>query len=124
MKSKTLRLLVVISVLIIASHSVMAQINKTYTGNWSFTAPSAPDEYMSGVIELKKDSAIITFTDMSYRFPSNWVKVKNDSLLFETTINNDAVLFSLKLDKKNITGNAIWSEGETQMILTKKESKD
>jgi hypothetical protein len=124
MKSATLRLFVVISVLLIASYSANAQINKTYAGNWSFTAPSAPEGYVSGIIELKKDSAIITFTDMSYRFPSNWIKVKNDSLLFETTINNDAVLFSLKLDKKNITGNAVWSEGETLMILTKKESKD
>ena len=124
MKNKTLRSFLVICALLIASYSANAQINKAYAGSWSFTAPSAPEGYVSGIIELKKDSALMTFTDMTYKYPSNWIRVSNDSLIFETTINNDLVRFSLKLDRTRITGNAVWSDGETEMALTKKESRD
>jgi hypothetical protein len=79
---------------------------------------------MSGVVELKNDSVIMTFTNNSDKYPSNWIKVRNDSLIFETIINYESVLFSMKLDKARITGKAVWSDGNTQMILTKKESKD
>ena len=124
MEKKILRLFLAIFVLFIGSVSANAQVKKTYTGNWNFTAPTAPEEYMSGVIELKSDSVIMTFTNNPYKYPSNWIKVRNDSLIFETNIDYESVLFSLKLDKARITGKAVWSDGYTQMILTKKESKD
>jgi len=123
MKNKTLKLFLAIFVILGGSVSANAQIKKTYVGNWSFTAPTAPEEYMSGVIELKNDSVIMTFTNVPDKYPSNWIKVRNDSLIFETIIDYEAVLFSLKLDKAHITGDAVWSDGETEMVLTKKESK-
>jgi hypothetical protein len=62
------------------------------------------------------------FTDGANKVPSNWIKVKSDSIIYESDINGTIVLFSLKInDKLKITGNAVWSEGVTLMNLTKKE---
>lgn len=63
---------------------------------------------MHGIIDLKPDTAINSFSDIPYSFVSNWVKVRNDSLIFETYINTNAVLFSLKLEDTKIEGEAVW----------------
>lgn len=121
MKSKILKLLLIISVCLIGSLSTNAQVKVTYNGNWSFVAPTAPDGYTYGIIEIKKDSVITFFSELKYNVPSIWIKVKNDSIIYKGMVDNTVVLFSLKIvDETNIKGNAVWEDGETQMILKKK----
>ena len=121
MKIKVLRLAVIMAVLLIGSHSLKAQVKNVFTGNWSFDAPSAPGGYTKGFMEVKKDSVLTSFPDMSFKYPSMWVKVKNDSLIYEVNIDGEEVLFSLKTDDKTkITGNAVWSSGETIIYASKK----
>jgi hypothetical protein len=108
--------------LLSGSLSLNAQVKKTYLGDWSFDAPSAPEGYISGIITLKKDSSFMQFTDGYYRYPSSWLKAKSDSIIYQSNIDGEIVLFSLKIkDKTNIAGDAVWSSGQTVMILTKKE---
>ncbi len=121
MKIKILRLVLIIVVFLIGSLSTKAQVKDVFIGTWSFDAPSAPGGYTSGTIEIKKDSVITTFTGMSFKYPSTWLKVKNDSLTYKANIDGEDVLFSLKTDKKiKITGNAVWSSGETLINADKK----
>jgi hypothetical protein len=122
MKSKILQLFLIISVFLIGSLSTNAQIKPAYFGNWSFDAPSAPDGYTYGIIEIKKDSINTSFTLLNYEVPSTWVKAKNDSITYKAIVDGTDVLFSLKIENEtNIKGNAVWSDGETQMILKKKK---
>jgi hypothetical protein len=122
MKRKILQLFLLVPILLLGSLSTNAQIKPDYIGNWKFEAPTAPEGFTYGIIALKKDSVIMEFTDGANKFPSNWVKVKSDSIIYESDINGTIVLFSLKInDKLKITGNAVWSEGVTLMNLTKKE---
>jgi len=121
MKSKILQLLLIISVSLIGSLSTTAQVKAAYLGNWSFVAPTAPEGYTYGIIEIKKDSLNTSFTELKYKVPSIWVKVKNDSITFKAIVDDTDVLFSLKIENTtNIKGNAVWDDGETEMILKKK----
>jgi hypothetical protein len=111
------------SFLVLVSLSTNAQVKATCLGSWSFDAPTAPDGYTYGVIEIKKDSLITSFTESKYKFPSVWVKVKNDSIFYKSVIDGTDVLFSLKIENEtSIKGNAVWSDGETLMILKKKKN--
>jgi hypothetical protein len=121
MKRKILQLLLIISISLIGSLSTTAQVEVAYLGNWSFVAPTAPDGYTFGIIEIKKDSINTYFTELKYKIPSIWIKVKNDSITYKAIVDDTDVLFSLKIENEtNIKGNAIWDDGETQMILKKK----
>jgi hypothetical protein len=123
MKRKNLQLLLLGLFLFIGSLPIKAQEKESYLGDWSFEAPTAPDGYTWGIITFKKDSSFIQFTDGNYKCHSNWFKVKSDSIIYESYIDGTTVLFSLKLvDKTKVTGNAVWIDGETHMILTKKEN--
>ncbi len=122
MKNKKLIFSLFVIFLLSGSLSLNAQVKKTYQGDWSFEAPSAPEGYNTGVITFKQDSSIMEFTYGYYPYPSNWIKAKGDSIIYETNVDGEFVLFSLKIkDKSNITGDAVWSTGQTEMILTKKE---
>jgi len=108
-------------ILLITSLSVTGQINKVYRGNWNFEAPAGNPGFTDGVIEFKKDSVFTIFTNMSYKFPCTWVKVKKDSIIFVSNINGHDVLSSLKIENKaSMTGICVWRSGESKLILKKK----
>lgn len=122
MKRKIIQSFILVSILLSGSLSTNAQIKPAYIGNWSFETPAAPEGFTSGILTLNKDTVFMAFTDGTTRFPSNWIKVTNDSIIYESDIDGTIVLFSLKIqDKSKITGNAVWNEGETIMNLTKKD---
>ncbi|HEX2922061.1 MAG TPA: hypothetical protein VHO50_12935 [Bacteroidales bacterium] len=98
---------------------VSLQIDKKYTGKWTFEAPDAPEGSTKGSIEIRPGSVIMTF-DEAVAFTSNWAKMKKDSLIYETTFDMATVLFSLRIiDDDNIKGKAVWKEGETSVYLKK-----
>jgi len=122
MKRKNLLFVLFVMFLLSGSLCLNAQDKESYQGKWNFEAPTAPEGYTSGVIILKNDSSRMQFTDGYYIYPSSWLKAKSDSIKYETNIDGEIVLFSLKIkDKNKIAGDAVWSSGQTVMILTKKE---
>lgn len=122
MKKNYTFFLIVIFLLCCGSSISNAQIKESTIGKWSFQAPTAPEGYTWGIITLKKDSSFMQFTSGNYKYPSNWLKAKNDSIIYESYIDGTTVLFSLKInDASKVTGKAVWVDGETDMILTKKE---
>ena len=96
-----------------------SMIEEAYTGKWKFEAPNAPEGSTKGDIEIKPDAVIMTF-DEAIDFPSNWVRFRNDSIIYQTVFDAATVVFSLKIiDKNKMAGKAVWEEGETDFILTK-----
>lgn len=121
MKRKTLLSVLIVPFLFIVSLSANAQIKAVYHGKWSFNAPSAPEGYNYRTIEIKKDTVNTSFADPNYKLPSIWIKVKNDSIFYKTIVEGTEVLFSLKVENEaSIKGNAVWIDGNTQIILKKK----
>jgi hypothetical protein len=95
-------------------------ISEEYTGDWEFSAPDAPEGSTEGNVIIKTDGVIMTFDDLM-AFPSSWVKVSNDSIIYQMDFDLATVLFSLKvIDKDNMSGKAVWKEGETVVVLRKK----
>lgn len=122
MKKIILSLVLIILFLQAGSFSANAQIKKEHQGEWSFESPGAPDGYTYGIIEITKDSLKTSFTTSSYKFPSLWVRTTNDSIIYKSIIDGVDVVFSLKIENKSsITGQAVWYDGQTVMILRKKD---
>jgi hypothetical protein len=96
-----------------------SMIEEVYTGKWKFEAPNAPEGSTKGDIEIKPDAIIMTF-DEAIDFPSNWVRFRNDSIIYQTAFDAATVVFSLKIiDKNKMAGKAVWEDGETDFIVTK-----
>jgi hypothetical protein len=97
-----------------------SSISEIFTGNWEFSAPDAPEGSTEGNITIGTDGVIMTFDDL-VAFPSSWVKVSSDSIIYQMDFDLATVLFSLKvIDKDNMSGKAVWKEGETPVLLRKK----
>lgn len=96
------------------------QIQDTYTGDWKFEAPGAPEGSQKGDVAIKADAIVMTF-DSILQFPSEWIKTPKDSLIYEVAFDDTTVRFSLKIkDANNMTGKAVWDDGETPIFLTRK----
>ena len=121
MKSKLLQLFLIIAIFLIGSLSIKAQTNNDVLGNWNFKAPYGGSGYTSGILEIKKDSVIMTFTGMGYKYPSSSFKSEDGTLTYNIYVEGTEVFCTLKIENETkITGNAIWDSGETPLILTKK----
>jgi hypothetical protein len=96
------------------------EISEILTGDWEFSAPDAPEGSTEGDITINPDGVIMMFDDL-VAFPSSWVKVSNDSIIYQVEFDLATVLFSLKvIDKDNMSGRAVWKEGQTAVVLRKK----
>lgn len=98
---------------------ITPQVEKDYSGRYSFTAPDAPEGSTKGNIEITPTSVIMTF-DNVVGFKSNWAQMKKDSLIYETSFDLATVLFRLKIDNENnFSGTAVWKDGQTQVFVKK-----
>jgi hypothetical protein len=121
MKRIFIQVILFTAILIFSSLNSNAQVKHEYLGKWNFETPSAPEGYTMGMIDLKKDTVIMEFSGNSTSYKSDWVKVRNDSIIYESDINGTSVRFSLKIvDTKTISGEAVWSDGQTAINLKKK----
>lgn len=103
------------------SFIIDAQISKELSGDWYFDAPEAPEGSTSGTATFKPDTVIMIF-DGHIRFPSDWVKAENDSIIYEISFESDRVRFSLKInDEQNLEGKAVWENGQTPIIFRRKK---
>jgi hypothetical protein len=119
MKRIILNATLIFSVLLITSFSVNAQIKKSFRGNWSFDAPSAPPGFETGVVTITKDSVLTKYPNDHRLLPCSSLSFRNDTLTF---IFNPAVDVTIKLTAENktkLTGKATWSSDESVITLTK-----
>jgi len=124
MKSKTLTLLVIsfLSVLAVSGQNSVKKASPV--GSWNFEAPYAPQGYQSGTIAVsmadKKYSATMAFTGNTSPLTAEKVAVVNDSLFFSVYVEGQDVSIKLKLeDAAKMTGKAVYTEGEVPLMLTK-----
>jgi hypothetical protein len=96
------------------------------TGTWKFEAPYAPEDYKSGTLffviaeKEKKLTASMSFTGSEYKMPAGNVTQKGDSIMFSININGENVnMFLKKLSDTQMTGKAVYSEGEVPLTLAK-----
>lgn len=103
-----------------ASENSDAMIKENYMGDWKFEAPDAPPGSTSGNLVIKADAIIMSFDDIQ-EYPSSWIKVRNDSIIYQVKFDQATVVFLLKvIDKDNMSGKAVWDDGETAVILKKR----
>jgi hypothetical protein len=124
MKSKKIRSIFVIGILLCLSTLSNGQVKKEHIGIWKFEAPTAPAGFTSGIYEVRKDTVFTQFTSENYRFPSEWAKSNYDTLSFLVNINGDDVHCILITENDtSMKGNAVWSSGETVLTLIKQNKK-
>ena len=123
MKNKILTLLMVSFLSVIA---VSGQNNgkNNHVGTWKFEAPYAPEGYTTGKIILgfadQKNTAAMSFTGSEYILQSEKVEVSKDSVIFSIYLEGQDIKVMLKMvSDTNMTGKAIYSEGEVPLALSK-----
>lgn len=122
MKKIVLNLIIIVTISFALSWKLEAQINKTFLGNWSFECLLAPAGFNEGLIEIQMDSVFTRYPGSDYSFSSSWVKMKNDTLIFNVEINGEMVVCRLlAVDENRLKGTAGTMEDESPLILTKKE---
>lgn len=124
---------ILITVAIIFSVSTLMAQNRMVKNNpdgaWKFSAPDAPENYTSGTIVVgsveKNHTATISFTGIEYKLPGERVTTLKDSLLFYVYLEGENIRVMLKMiSDTDMSGKAIYSEGEVPLTLTKILSSD
>jgi hypothetical protein len=123
----TLFMLLLISVSIISAQS--SRSKKDPVGKWKFEAPSAPEGYTSGSIDIafaeNKYSTSVSFTGSDYRIPGDKIKIEKDSVTFVVLVDSNEVAISLKVESDTkITGKAVYVDGEIPLTLTRDVPKN
>jgi hypothetical protein len=123
MKSRILTLIVV-SFLTVIAVNAQNNIKSNSVGTWKFEAPYAPEGYTSGKIILgvaeQKNTASMSFTGTEYVLPGEKVVALKDSVLFSIYLEGQDIKVMLKMvSDTNMTGKAVFSEGEVPLALSK-----
>ena len=111
---------------------LMAQNNlvkNNPVGTWKFAAPFAPEGYTSGTIIVgfaeKNHTATMSFSGSENILPGEKVTANNDSVLFSVFLEGQDIKVLLKMvSDTNMTGKAVYSEGEVPLTLTKMLTSD
>jgi hypothetical protein len=118
-------------ILAIACFNLSAQtstVKHNPVGKWGFEAPTAPQGYTSGVVEVNsasnKYSATMSFTGNDYQFPVDMVKFENDSLKISLYVEGTDVNIKIKFDDQDkMSGVATTNDGEIPLVLTREKAK-
>jgi hypothetical protein len=122
MKRIVLNLIIIVTISFAFSWKLNAQVNEKFIGNWSFECLLAPAGFNEGLIEIQMDSVFTRYPGSDYRFSSRWVKMENDTLIFNVDINGEMVVCRLlAVEENKLAGTAGTMEDESPLILTKKE---
>ena len=105
------------------------QVKSSPIGTWKFAAPYAPEGYTSGTIVVgfaeKKHTATMSFTGSENLLPGEKVTAANDSVMFSVLLEGQDIKVLLKIvSDTNMTGKAVYSEGEVPLTLTKMLASD
>jgi hypothetical protein len=124
MKSRFLTTLVILFISVIAV-SAQTTGKKNPMGTWKFSAPYAPEGYNSGVIVFgnadQKNTATMSFGSTNdYKMNGDNLKIKNDSISYSVFLEGQDIKVQLKvISDTNMTGKAVYSEGEVPLSLSK-----
>ena len=93
-------------------------------GKWKFEAPTAPEGYNSGSINItfteNKYSTAVSLTGSEIAIPGDKTKFENDTVSFIVLLDGNVVSISLKAENDiKMTGKAVYSEGVIPLTLTK-----
>lgn len=109
---------------VFAASAQNTKVKNNPVGKWKFEAPSAPEGFTTGLIEVgfaeNKYSTSIAFTGSEYKIPGEKVKFANDTVNFSVFIEGGDILIKLKLDSSTkMTGTATTPEGDILLTLTR-----
>lgn len=120
MKTNARSFIFIISISFFALTGVSAQSKNDLTGKWDAIIPFAPEEFQKSVVKITPDSVYMS-TDGVHFAPAISMEFKNDTLKY---VMNEGS-FTLTFESKTILkGFARWGGGQSELILTKKESAD
>ena len=120
MKTKLLLVLILMLAGFMRSFTAQAQTETKLTGTWRCEAVAAPEGYTLSIMEISEDSVFTTFAGDSYRYGSTLIKFDNDSLVF--IIDGLDAKCDLKVeDASKMTGQAVWPDGQSPLVLTRIE---
>ena len=99
-------------------------------GKWNFEAPSAPDGYNSGTMEVvMTDNKLSVIMGLpgggDYKMPAYQVQLSNELFSFKINIQDEEISVILAPDgEEKLTGKAVYSGGETMLTCKRvKENK-
>ena len=106
-----------------------SEVKNNPVGTWKFAAPYAPEGYTSGTIVVgfaeKKHTATLSFTGSEYKLMGDKVTSAKDSVLFSVFLEGQDIKVMLKMvSDTNMTGKAVYSEGEVPLTLTRMLASD
>lgn len=111
--------------LIVLCGALFAQNSKKFFGSWEFTTETGASGYESGMMVISKESVITTFAYNDSKYPSDWVKIEEDTLKFDFYVDGTTVSCYLVVkDKSHLTGVAEWDSGKTVLNLTRTEEEE
>jgi hypothetical protein len=121
--------LIIVSFFSVISVNGQNIIKNNPAGTWKFDAPYAPEGYSSGTIVVgiadSKNTTTMSFTGSEFKFEGENVKAVNDSVLFSIYLQGEDIKVMLKMESDtNMTGKAVYSEGEVPLALSKVIASD
>jgi hypothetical protein len=108
-----------VALIIIATSRMSAQqTKKDFVGKWDTYAPDAPPENQKSIVTITENNASVIIDESGNYSESDGMTLKNDTLRFEIS----GVSFWLKSESKTkLKGVATWSDGTTELTMTKIE---
>ena len=115
--------------LAVACINLSAQTEKAKhnpAGKWEFEAPTAPQGYTSGNVEVtladKKLTGTMSFTGNDNKIPFDVIKFENDTLKINLNVDGTDVNLKIIFDDINkMSGVATTYDGEIPIVLTREK---
>jgi hypothetical protein len=94
-------------------------------GTWSFTAPTAPEGYGSGDIQVTKAEAQykVTLKFGEYAIQGMSVKYDKNVLTFQVFLEGEYININATFTNEGVKGSASYSEGQVDFTAKKKVVK-
>lgn len=128
MKNKTLALLVLVLISFLNTNGQKPAPADDFTGKWKFEAPSAPEGFNSGNIEISFVENVykvsLAFTGSEYKLDGDRTAIEEGSFMFVIYLQGQEITVILKMagpDKMN--GLALNPDGEVPFTMVRNPEK-
>ena len=108
--------------------SAQKSIKYSPGGKWEFEAPTAPEGYTAGFVDIKiangKDSVTMSFTGKDYKYPAEDIKFEKDSLQFFVSVDGTDVTFKSRFEQLDtMSGVALTNGGAVPFLLIRQKNE-
>ena len=90
-------------------------------GKWEFEAPTAPEGYTAGLVDILiangKDSVTMSFTGKDYKYPAEDIKFEKDSLQFFVSVDGTDITFKSRFEQLDTMSGVAFTNGGTVPFL-------